>query len=225
MSMKRALVTSVLITVALLAPGAALAPTNADDPIDVTRQITDRAGALGPQQPEVRRALDRFFDRTGLQLFVVYVPNFGDLTGEEWAARTAEKSGLGQADLLLAVATKDRAYGYETANTTFTDERLESVDRTRILPALRNDDFAGAAIDAADGYGDIAEAEGLPWAAIVIGVVVVLLLGAFLVRRSRRRFERSHHVLDEHGNPVDPAAILDLEDTGTDRAGPQGARR
>jgi hypothetical protein len=110
------------------------------------------------------------------------------------------------------VATKDRAYGYETENTTFTDERLETVDRTRILPALRNDEFAGAAIEAADGYGDIAEDEGLPWAAIVIGVVVVLVVGAFLVRRSRKRFERSHHVLDEHGNPVDPAAILDLEE-------------
>ena len=212
MSMKRALVTSVLLTAALVAPGAALAPANADDPIDVTRQITDRAGALGPQQPEVRRALDRFFDRTGLQLFVVYVPTFGDLTGPEWAAKTSERSELGRGDVLLVVATKDRAYGYKTDNETFTPADLESVDRTRILPALRNDDFAGAAIAAADSYGDIAEDEGLPWAAIVIGVVVVLLVGALLVRRSRRRFERSHHVLDEHGNPVDPAAILDLEE-------------
>ena len=167
---------------------------------------------LGPEQPEVRLALDRFFDRTGLQLFVVYVPTFGDLTGSEWAARTAERSELGRGDVLLVVATKDRAYGYKTDNKTFTADDLESVDRTRILPALRNDDFAGAAIEAADGYGDVAEDEGLPWAAIVIGVVVVLLVGAFLVRRSRRRFERSHHVLDEHGNRVDPAAILDLDE-------------
>src|SRR5688500_12652633 len=114
MSMKRALVTSVLLTAALLAPGAALAPASADDPIDVTRQITDRAGVLGGQQPEVRQALDRFFDRTGLQLFVVYVPTFGDLTGSEWAAKTAEKSELGRGDVLLVMATKDRAYGYRT---------------------------------------------------------------------------------------------------------------
>ena len=210
--MKRALVTSALLTIALLVPGAALAPAHAEDPIDITGQITDRAGVLGADRAEVRKALDRFFDRTGLQLFVVYVPNFGDLTGAEWAARTAERSGLGKADLLLVVATKDRAYGYETDNTTFTDEGLETVDRTRILPALRNDDFAGAAIAAADGYGDIAEDEGLPWGGIVVGVVLVLAIGAFLVRRSRRRFERSHHVLDEHGNPVDPAALLDVEE-------------
>ena len=171
-----------------------------------------RPALSGARQPDVRQALDRFFDRTGLQLFVVYVPTFGDLTGAEWAARTSERSGLGNGDVLLAVATKDRAYGYHTDNTTFTADDLETVDRTRILPALGNDDFAGAAIAAADGFGDIAEDEGLPWGGIVLAVVLVLVVGAFLVHRSRRRFERSHHVLDEHGNPVDPAAILDLEE-------------
>ena len=40
----------------------------------------------------------------------------------------------------------------------------------------------------------------------------MLAAGAFVVHRIRRRFERSHHVLDEHGNPVDPAALLDVEE-------------
>jgi uncharacterized membrane protein YgcG len=212
MSMTRALVTSALLSVALLVPGAALTPAQADDPIDVTEQVTDKAGVLGTDQAKVQQALDRFFDRSGLQLFVVYVPTFDDLTAAKWAARTYDKSGLGRADVLLAVATKDRAYGYDTDNATFTAEDLETVDRTRILPALRNDDFAGAAIEAADGYGDIAEDAGLPWGGIVLGALLVLGVGAFFVHRSRRRFERSHHVLDEHGNPVDPAALLDLEE-------------
>src|SRR5688500_20301039 len=95
MSMKRALVTSVLLSAALLAPGAVLAPAQADDPIDVTRQITDRAGVLGGQQPAVRQALDRFFDRTGLQLFVVYVPTVGDLTGCDRRANTCAQSASG----------------------------------------------------------------------------------------------------------------------------------
>ena len=117
--------------------------------------------------------------------------------------------------MLLAVATKDRAYGYDTDNPTFSDQDLETVDRTRILPALRNDDFAGAAIAAADGYGDIAEDDGLPWGWIVLAIVLVLAIGALVVHRIRRRFERSHHVLDEHGNPVDPAALLDSEELDT----------
>ena len=210
--MKRALVTSLLLSLVTLTSGAFLASAHAEDPIDVTRQITDETGVLGADQAEVRQALDRFFDRTGLQLFVVYVPTFGDLTGEEWAAKTYEKSGLGRADVLLVVATKDRAYGYETANETFTARDLETVDRTRILPALGNDEFSRAAIEAADGFGDVAEDDGLPWGAIVFAGVLLLAAGALVVHRIRRRFERSHHVLDEHGNPVDPAALLDVKE-------------
>jgi hypothetical protein len=211
--MKRALVTSLLLSLGTLTSGAALTSAHAEDPIDVAaEQITDEAGVLGADQAEVRQALDRFFDRTGLQLYVVYVPTFDDLTGDDWAARTSEKSGLGSGDVLLAVATKDRSYGYDTANRTFTAEDLETVDRTRILPALSNDEFARAAIDAADGYGDIAEDDGLPWGWIVLAGLIVLAAGAFAVHRIRRRFEQSHHVLDEHGNPVDPAALLDIKE-------------
>ncbi len=212
MSMKRALVTSLLLSLGTLISGATLTSVHAEDPIDITGQITDEAGVLGGDQTEVRQALDRFFNRTGLQLYVVYVPTFDDLTGEQWAARTAQTSGLGRGDVLLAVATKDRSYGYHADEQTFTADDLETVDRTRILPALRNDEFAQAAIDAADGYGDIAEDDGLPWGGIVSAGVVVLAAGAFAVHRIRRRFERSHHVLDEHGNPVDPAALLDIEE-------------
>lgn len=211
MALKRTLMASLIVVLAVLT-NVAVSPAQAEEPIDVTGQITDRADALGADRPEVRRALDRFFDRTGLQLFVVYVPTFDDLTGQEWADRTAEVSGLGQADVLLAVATKDRAYGYSTDNETFAAEDLETVDRRRILPALRNDDFAGAAIEAADGYADIAEDEGLPWGGFVLAGVLVLGAGAFVVHRIRRRFDHTHRVLDEHGNPVDPADILTLDE-------------
>jgi uncharacterized membrane protein YgcG len=212
MSMKRALVASLFLTLGTLTSGASLTSAHAEDPIDIPGQITDEAGVLGADQTEVRQALDRFFDRTGLQLFVVFVPTFDDLTGKEWAAKTSEKSELGRADVLLVVATKDRAYGLDTENETFTAGDLETVDQTRILPALRNDDFTGATIEAADGLGDVAEDDGLPWGWIVFGLVLVLAASGLLVHRARRRFERSHHVLDEHGNPVDPAAILDVEE-------------
>ena len=209
MSKKRTLLTSLALLP--LIHLTLLSPAHADEPIDVTGQITDEAGALGAEQAEVRQALDRFFDRTGLQLFVVYVPTFNDLTGEEWAARTSEKSGLGKGDVLLAVATKDRAYGYDADDETFTEDELQEVDRTRILPRLRDDDYAGAAIEAADGYGDAAEDE-FPVGLVALIGVLVLLVGALVVRRIRRRFDHTHRVLDEHGNPVDPAAILTTEE-------------
>jgi uncharacterized membrane protein YgcG len=88
MAMKRVLAASLVL---LLTAPLGWSPAHADDPIDVTGQITDRADALGPgEEDRVRRSLDRFFERTGLQLFVVYVPTFGDRTGEQWANRTYE---------------------------------------------------------------------------------------------------------------------------------------
>jgi hypothetical protein len=204
--MRRALA-GALATVALL-----VAPASAVEPLDLDRQITDDAQVLGDQQAEVQQALDRFFDRTGDRLYVVYVDDFGDVTPSEWAAQTAEKSGMGPSSVLLVFATKNRAFGHVASDRDFTADSLDAVDRDQIRPALRNDDYAKATIDAANAYGDVAEQRPLPWGLIVSGIVVASVAVLVYVRRSRRRFEHTHHVLDEHGNPVDPADILTLKE-------------
>ncbi len=206
-SARRALaVTSTLLALVVLAgPGPALA----DEPVDVTGPITDRADALGADAPRVRQALDAFYRETGHQLFVVYVRSFDGLTGQEWAARTAERSGLGRADVLLAVALEQRSYGYDADAEEFSDADLERVDREFVLPALREDDWAGAATGAAEGLAEVNTDSGIPWGWVVGGVAVVAGLGAYGVHRVRRRYDHTHPVVDEHGAPVDPAAILD----------------
>ncbi len=204
--MRRALA-GALAAVALLA-----SPASATEPLDINRQITDQASVLGDRQPEVQRALDRFFERTGDRLYVVYVPSVGAATPDEWAAATAKKSNLGSSAVFLVFATKTRAFGQMASDPKFTVDGLEAVDRDQIRPALRDDDYAKATIDAAEAYGDLAEAQPLPWAWIVSAIGIGLLVLLFYVRRSRRRFEHTHHVLDEHGNPVDPADILTLEE-------------
>jgi hypothetical protein len=212
--MRRALA-GALTAVALLSStglGWFVAPASATDPLEIDQQITDQADVLGDRQPAVQRALDRFFDRTGDRLYVVYVPSFESATPAEWAAATAEKSDLGPSVVLLVFATKTRAFGHVAADRKFTADGLDAIDSDQIQPALRNDDYAKATIDAADAYGDLAEAQPLPWAWIVSGIGIALLALLLLVRRSRRRFEHTHHVLDEHGNPVDPADILTLEE-------------
>jgi hypothetical protein len=204
---RRALaVTSTLLALVVLAgPG----PAQADEPVDVTGPITDRADALGDDAPRVRQALDDFYRETGHQLFVVYVRSFDGLTGQEWAARTAERSGLGRADVLLAVALEQRSYGYDADAEEFSDGDLERVDREYVLPALREDDWAGAATGAAQGLAEVSTDSGIPWGWVVGGVAVAAGLGAYGVHRVRRRYDHTHPVVDEHGAPVDPAAILD----------------
>ena len=167
---------------------------------------------MGDREPDVQRALDRFFERTGDRLYVAYVPSFDSATPAEWAAATAEKSDLGPSAVYLVFATNTRSFGQFTTDPKFTSDGLDAIDRDQIRPALRNDDYAKATIDAAEAYGDLAEARPLPWAWIVSAIGLGLLALLVFVRRSRRRFEHTHHVLDEHGNPVDPADILTLEE-------------
>ncbi|ALO10820.1 hypothetical protein AQF52_5226 [Streptomyces venezuelae] len=136
---------------------------HADDPVVLSRegQITDRVGALGDRRASVVQALDRLYDDRRVQLFVVYVRDFSGSSGQSWADVTAERNGLGVEDLLLAVATHDRQYGYSADPASrFTQEQLDDVARTAIEPALRQNDWAGAAIGAADGYDAVLA--GLP---------------------------------------------------------------
>ncbi|OKJ67808.1 TPM domain-containing protein [Streptomyces sp. CB02261] len=138
---------------------------HADDPVVLSRdgQITDRVDALGDRRTAVNQALDRLYDQRRIQLFVVYVRDFSGRTGQAWADATAERNGLGVDDVLLAVATHDRRYGYSAyPGSRFTQAQLDEVARTAIEPALRQNDWAGAAIGAADGYTAVLAGQPVP---------------------------------------------------------------
>lgn len=137
----------------------------ADDPVVLSRtgQITDTVGALGDRRGAVAQALDQLYDDRRLQLFVVYVRDFSGLSGQSWADATAERNGLGINDLLLAVATHDRQYGYSAdPGSRLTQAQLDDVAQTAIEPALRQNDWAGAAIGAANGYGAVLAGQPVP---------------------------------------------------------------
>ncbi|MEU0084112.1 TPM domain-containing protein [Streptomyces sp. NPDC006274] len=154
----------------LIAPAAGT--VTADDPLDLSRQgqITDRVGALGDREAQVSQALDRLYAEQRLQLFVVYVTGFSGRSAQEWTAATATRNGLGQQDALLAVATRDRQYAYWVDNASrLTDAQLAEVAATAVEPALRENDWAGAAIGAADGYGAVLSGEPVPTVAITPG--------------------------------------------------------
>ncbi|GLH95825.1 TPM domain-containing protein [Phytohabitans aurantiacus] len=192
--------------------GAALvaAPARADSPMRLDGQVTDEVGALDGREPEVTAALDRLRDANGLQLFVVYVRSFDGTPAQEWADETATRSDLGQRDAVLAVATRDRSYAYAfDAGYPLTDAQLDSVAAVAIEPALRENDWAGAAIGAADGYRAVLAGQPVRAPAITpgdpdpngggsgsfaLGAVICLVIPAvliglvvWLVIRARRR--------------------------------------
>ncbi|EDX21756.1 conserved hypothetical protein [Streptomyces sp. Mg1] len=126
-------------------------------------QITDRVGALGDRRPAVVAALDKLYADRKIQLFVTYVNDFSGRSAQSWADATAQKNGLGQDDVLLAVATGARQYAYSAdVDSGFTEEQLASVARTAIEPALQQNDWAGAAIGAANGYDAVLGGQPVP---------------------------------------------------------------
>ncbi|MFE2481432.1 TPM domain-containing protein [Streptomyces sp. NPDC059389] len=154
--------------------GVAGAPAaRAEDPVTLSQQgqITDRVGALGDRTAAVTAALERLYAGHRIQLFVTYVHDFSGRSAQSWADATAQKNGLGQDDVLLAVATGARQYAYSAdVDSGFTQAQLADVARTAIEPALRQNDWAGAAIGAADGYGAVLDGKPVPVPAVTPGV-------------------------------------------------------
>ncbi|MEV7252042.1 TPM domain-containing protein [Streptomyces cyaneofuscatus] len=160
-----------LVAVCWLA-GPAAVDARAEDPVELSRdgQITDRVGALQDRADAVEDALDRLYAERRIQLFVVYVRDFSGRSGQTWSDETADRNGLGQDDVLLSVATHDRQYAYSVdAGSELTDEQLREVASTAIEPALRENDWAGAAIGAADGYVSVLDGRPVTAPAITPG--------------------------------------------------------
>ncbi len=139
-------VLGVLALLGLLAPPAAAVP-----PFDVPGQITEQAG-VGLDTSRVQDALEELREANGTQLFVVFVDSFDGQVGKGWADATAEVSGLGGNDVLLAIATGDRRYGVSVdAGFELSDQEIETILTEDVEPRLADDDWTGAAVALADG--------------------------------------------------------------------------
>ena len=141
----------VALVLALLAVGGG--PAVGEPPLYLGTQITDQVGALTADgRAQVGAALDELNRENQIQLFVVYVDSFDGAAGQDWAADTAERSQLGDRDVLLAVAVGDRAYGTSVAQALpVSDNRLGEIEARDVEPRLAADDWAGAAVAMADG--------------------------------------------------------------------------
>lgn len=187
-------------TVAVLVAIAAVAvvlvqPAWPVEPFRLGDQIEDRVGALEDRTNEVQEALDDLRGSDGIQLWVAYVDSFSGVGAQEWADRTAELSDLGLSDVLLAVATEDRAYAYSVDEQfPLSDEELARIANGEIEPELSDGDWAGAAVAAADALADASgdgasgddDGRGSSWLWPLVGAVVLLGLVWALVSWLRR---------------------------------------
>lgn len=177
-----------IFTVGLLLPP----PAGAQPPFRLPGYVTDNAGALTEAgRIQVSSAVDRLYTDRHIRLWVVYVDNFSGQSATTWAQNTIRTSELGNYDALLAVATVSRAYAFLVPSTvqSVSASQVEDLRRNRIEPSLRNGDWAGAAVAAANGLNTAPSSSGRVVLLVALGVIVVAV-GILLVvmrYRSRRR--------------------------------------
>ncbi|MET0642349.1 MAG: TPM domain-containing protein, partial [Jiangellaceae bacterium] len=189
------------------------------DPVDIETQITDQVDALGDRRGELEAALAQLDADHQLQLFVVYVESFAGLNAEDWANETANRNSFGFNDALLAIATGDREFGDSfDPDYPLTDNQLTEVANVAIEPPLRENDWAGAAIGAAEGYAagldgepipepDITPGEadpssdGISWWVSIVAVAGVGAVGVFAYTRSRQRRQATSTASSQRSAP------------------------
>lgn len=133
----------------LLAPSAGAQP-----PLRLPGYVTDNAGVLTESsRAAVTSAVDKLYADRRIRLWVVYVDDFSGQSAVDWAQRTARTSELGDSDALLAVSTTGRAYAFLVPSTVqgVNETQVDDLRRNQIEPALRNGDWSGAAVAAANG--------------------------------------------------------------------------
>lgn len=155
--------------------------------------VTDAAGMLSSSDAAaVTTRLAQLHGQSGADLYVVFVDSFSNPAGaEDWANKMAEVNSLGAKQYLLAIS-KDRQF-YLSGDVKYgplSDAQITSIENT-IQPLLKNNDYKGAVITAADQIqSKIAGGGEAGSMAPLLGVLLLLVLAAlmiWLIVRSRRK--------------------------------------
>jgi hypothetical protein len=226
--------TVVLGLLAVLLVGAA-APALAVAPLNLTSRITDQAGVLHGKTADVTAAIDDLQAKTGISEYVVFVPSFDGMNGQQWVTQTAQQSGLTGKDVVLAVAVNERHFGVHPGSVSSAEINRVVVDKVK--PKLADGDWAGAAKALAQGLGGSSNSSsgssgsssGMGSGAVAFLVVLVLILGAgglYMFGRFRRRRRQELQAAPVPAGPPDPhegtsteqlnyrasSALLDLDE-------------
>ncbi|MCB0931636.1 MAG: TPM domain-containing protein [Mycobacterium sp.] len=211
------LLAAMLTAAVLVAPSAVCEP-----PFRLPDYVTDNAGVLDSRQrADVQKAVDQLYSERHVRLWVVYVDSFAPQGAVGWAQQARSISDLGNEDAILAVATGQRSYAFlvPPAAAGGSSTKVDAVRRDRIEPALRAQDWAGAAVAAANGLASLGKGGGsgtdghvslLPL--LFIAGIGLLVIGSMMLWSRQRRKKR--HEADvraaEKLDPTDPAALASV---------------
>jgi uncharacterized membrane protein YgcG len=208
------LVLAILTAGVLLAPAAGSAP-----PFRLPGYVTDQAQALsGSQLSDVKKAVDQLYNERQIRLWVVYVDSFSGQGAVDWAESTRRESDLSNEDAILAVATTDRSYAFLAGPATgLSSSDVDNLRRSQIEPALRGNDWAGAAIAAANGMNRPASSgagSGISTFGVLVALAVLAVLLAALwwwTRRRRHKRREAEYAAARRVDPSDPNALASVQ--------------
>src|SRR6476646_2627774 len=202
------------LVLAVLTVGILLAPTAAGQPpFRLPSYVNDGANALsGSEFSDVQQAVDKLYNDRHIRLWVVYVDTFSGQDAVSWAGETRRLSDIGGQDAILAVATQDRAYAFLPPTTAPGGLDVTSLRTNEIEPKLRQSDWAGAAIAAAEGLNPTTSSTGaeISWFGLVVALAVlalVILLLWLWTRRRRRQRREAELAAARRADPADPNAL------------------
>ena len=199
--------------------GLLVAPTAvAEPPTRLQTQLTDTAGVLSSaQNAEVSSAIDKLYEQHRIKLWVVYVDTFDNRGWQAWSQQTVRASDFGDNDVLLAIATEDRALAFQVPSTLPDGGSIDAdnIRRDYIEPALRDGNWAGAAIAAAEQLGtaqDTASGSGMHVSGTTLLIVLAVLLVAAVMlwwwaRQRKRKRHEAELAAARRIDPTDAAAL------------------
>ncbi len=126
-------------------------------PVQLTRYITDPSEKLTAMgRTAVEGALSKLYTRHNVHLWVAYVDDFSGLTPARWAEDTMRANGFTDTDGVLAVDTANHTFAFRppaimTNGTGGTRVNAELIRKERIAPAVHHNEWARAAVAAANG--------------------------------------------------------------------------
>jgi uncharacterized membrane protein YgcG len=201
------------LLLAVLTAGVVLAPiATGQPPFRLPSYVNDGANALsGSQSSDVAQAVDKLYNDRHIRLWVVYTDTFSGQDAVSWTEQTRRLSDIGGQDAILAVATQDRGYAFLPPTSAPGGVDVTALRVNDIEPKLRQGDWAGAAIAAANGLDPTTSTgTGISWFGFLVAFAVFALaiLLLWLWTRGRRRKRRAaEFAAARRVDPADPTAL------------------